>query len=100
MQPLLQPRAGYDRNTFHKIWHIRGVFTYVVYIEINYEKKTPKKLFCLLYVAISWQLAKCLSHLKVRLYQLSDVMQTLSLWMFKDKLETHSQDPRACQEFP
>lgn len=39
------------------------------------------------------QSAKCLSHPKVRLYQVSDVRQTLSLWMLKDKLETgtHSQ---------
>lgn len=52
MQPLLQPRAGYDRNTFHKIWHIKGVFTYVVYIEVIYEKNPEET--CLQYVAISW----------------------------------------------
>ncbi len=46
MQPFF-PRAGYDRNTFHTIWHIWGVFTYVVYIQNVYEKPKETCLFAI-----------------------------------------------------
>ncbi len=101
MQPFL-PRAGYDTNTFHTIWHIRGVFTYDVYLKHVYEKPKDTCLFAMCGNPLVTSQIQYSSHPEVRLYEVSDVKQTLSssvLSVKSSKLETStcSQDSRACQ---
>ncbi len=76
MQPFL-PRAGYDTNTFHTIWHIRGVFTYVVYLEHVHEKPKYTCLFAMCGNPLVTSHIQYSSHPEVRLYEVSDVKQTL-----------------------
>ncbi len=86
MQPFL-PRAGYDTNTFHTIWHIRGVFTYVVYLEHVYEKPKDTCLFAICGNPLVTSQIQYSSHPEVRLYEVSDVKQTLSSSVLSVKIK-------------